>query len=186
MGYIILVTGGARSGKSTFAEKAAKEFGDGILYIATSIPVDAEMEYRIKKHRERRPQSWETIEAYKNLDEEIQARLAGKAAIVLDCMTIMISNLMLERHVEWDNASPDEIEGTELYIKNEVEKLVKTAEFSSVPFIIVTNELGMGVVPEYASGRIFRDVAGRINQMLANAAREVYFCVSGIPVKIKG
>ncbi|MDP4093362.1 MAG: bifunctional adenosylcobinamide kinase/adenosylcobinamide-phosphate guanylyltransferase [Bacillota bacterium] len=185
MGEIILVTGGARSGKSTYAEERAKKYGSKILYVATSLPLDEEMRQRIAKHREQRPEEWETIEAYSCLDSVIKCSLAGKNAVMLDCITIMITNLMFDKCSDWENISSDEISAVEEYVKTEMDKLVCTARQAEIPFILVTNELGMGVVPEYASARIFRDIAGRMNQYLAKEATEVYLCVSGIPVRIK-
>lgn len=185
MGNIILVTGGARSGKSTFAEEEAKKAGTNVIYIATSIPFDDEMKDRIKKHRQQRPSNWETVETYKDIDLHLKGRLEGKNAVLLDCITIMVSNLMLEKAYDWEGMAVDEINEVEAKVKIEIDKLINVAQESSVPFIIVTNELGMGVVPPTSLGRAIRDIAGRANQMLARAASEVYLCVSGIPVKIK-
>lgn len=185
MGRLILVTGGARSGKSSFAEETVKKFGDNALYIATSIPFDDEMKLRIKKHREQRPSNWETLEAYKDLGVHLDGRLEGKSAAMLDCVTIMVTNLIFEENLDWDNVKAGDILRIEGYVQSEMEKLIRIIKESTIPFVLVTNELGMGIVPEYASARIFRDIAGRVNQMIARAADEVYFCVSGIPMKIK-
>lgn len=185
MGRLTLITGGARSGKSTFAEEMAKRIGSSVLYVATSIPFDEEMKLRIKKHREQRPSNWETVEAYKDLDKHLKDKIIGKDAVLLDCLTIMITNIMLEKHKDWDSIKVDEIEEVETYVKKEVQKLLTLIQKSPVPFIVVTNEIGMGIVPWYKSARAFRDFAGRANQALAKAAHEVYLCVSGIPVRIK-
>jgi adenosylcobinamide kinase/adenosylcobinamide-phosphate guanylyltransferase len=185
MGKLILITGGARSGKSSFAEETAKSFGSNILYCATSIAFDEEMKDRIKRHRERRPCEWETVEAYRDLDVALGRRLAGKDAVLLDCITIMVSNLMLERSMDWEGAGVDEIGSAEERTGLEIEKLLKLAASAEIPFIAVTNELGMGVVPPTVLGRAIRDIGGRANQALAKAAAEVYLCISGIPVKIK-
>ena len=185
MGKLILVTGGARSGKSTFAEKTAKELGENILYIATSTAFDDEMKERIKRHREQRPPEWETVEAYKDMDVILTGRLSGRNVVLLDCITIMVSNIMLEKAMDWDGICPDEINGVERKVIDEIEKLINVAKSSDIPFIIVTNELGMGVVPPSELGRAIRDIAGRANQMLAKAADEVFLCVSGIPLRIK-
>lgn len=185
MGKIILVTGGARSGKSTYAEEMAKGFGENVLYVATSIPFDDEMKLRIKKHREQRPAHWETLEAYKDLDRHLQEKVAGKSAVLLDCVTIMVTNLMFEGLKDFDNIQTEEAVAVEAMILKEVNKLIDTVSKVETPFIVVTNELGMGIVPEYPSARLFRDIAGRVNQVIARSAQEVYLCVSGIPVKIK-
>lgn len=185
MGKIILVTGGARSGKSTFAEDTARNLGGNVVYVATSKPCDDEMKERIRKHRSQRPQEWETVEAYKDMDIHLKNRLKDRDAVLLDCVTIMVSNLMLEKAMDWEGITADEINQVEAYVKNEIDKLIAVAMEAEIPFIIVTNELGMGVVPPYELGRAVRDIAGRANQMLAKVAGEVYLCVSGIPVKIK-
>lgn len=185
MGKLILVTGGARSGKSTFAEDTARKLGENVLYIATSKAFDDEMKERIKRHRAQRPAQWDTIEAYKDMDLNLMDRLDGKDVVLLDCITIMVSNLMLEKAMDWEGITTEEINQVENHVKLEIEKLIAVVRVSDTPFIIVTNELGMGVVPPYELGRAVRDIAGRANQMLAKAAEEVYLCVSGIPVKIK-
>ena len=185
MDNLILVTGGARSGKSSFGEELVKKFGSNVLYIATSIPFDEEMKLRVKKHRERRPSCWETVEAYKDFDLKLDGKLVGKSAVMLDCITVMISNIMFEKQVDWDNLRSDDNDGLEEYVRCEVDKLLRIIEEAGLHFIVVTNETGMGIVPENALARVFRDIAGRMNQNLAKAAGEVYLCVSGIPVKIK-
>ncbi|MCX8130524.1 MAG: bifunctional adenosylcobinamide kinase/adenosylcobinamide-phosphate guanylyltransferase [Clostridia bacterium] len=185
MGKLTFVTGGARSGKSSFAENKAKEYGSNVLYIATAIPFDEEMKQRVRKHREQRPSDWETVEAYKDLDIHLKDRLEDKSAVLIDCITIMVTNIMFECIENWDEFGPESSEFIESRVSTEVDKLISVLNMSPVPFIVVTNEVGMGIVPEHASGRIFRDVAGRVNQKLAKAADEVYLCISGLPVKIK-
>lgn len=185
MGRLVLITGGARSGKSSFAEDMARAWGENILYIATSIPFDDEMKLRVKKHRERRPVQWETLEAYREMHTCLEGRLNKKDGVLLDCVTIMVSNLMLDDITDLDKIDGEKAEFIEKKITVEIEKLLNAIERSPIPFILVTNETGMGIVPEYPCGRLFRDIAGRINQMLAKASDEVYFCVSGIPIKIK-
>ncbi|HHW31982.1 MAG TPA: bifunctional adenosylcobinamide kinase/adenosylcobinamide-phosphate guanylyltransferase [Clostridiaceae bacterium] len=185
MGKLILITGGARSGKSSLGEKLAKEAGQEVLYIATAIPFDEEMESRIKKHRETRPANWETVEAYKDLDMALCDKINNKDAVLLDCITVMVSNLMLEKAMDWENISVAEIDEAEARVMVEVNKLMNIAKKSETLFILVTNELGMGIVPTSKLGRAFRDIGGRVNQLLAKEADEVYFCVSGIPMKIK-
>ena len=185
MSKMILVTGGARSGKSTFAEETVKKFGENVLYIATSISFDDEMKDRIKKHKEQRPHEWETLEAFKDFDIVLPDRIVGKSAALIDCITIMVTNIMLETDLNWTNINVDDISNIENEVKNEITKLIYTIKKSETPFVLVTNEVGMGIVPENKMARAFRDMAGRANQMLARASDEVYLCVSGIPVKIK-
>lgn len=186
MAKLILVTGGARSGKSSFAEEKAKEMGGDILYVATAKQLDDEMKQRIARHRAQRPSEWETFEGYRNLDVELASVIKRKSAVLLDCITIMVTNLMLDETFEWEGLSRARAEEIELGIQHQIERLVSLVKMNEVPFILVTNEVGMGVVPPSAIGRDFRDIAGRMNQILARTADEVYFCVSGIPMKIKG
>lgn len=185
MQKIILITGGARSGKSSYAEELAKMYGNDVLYVATSIPFDEEMKQRVKKHREQRPSNWETIETYKDMDNSLSGRLTQKSAVLLDCITVMVTNLMFEICSDFDEITTKQAVCFEEYVMAEMKKLIDLAKKADVPFILVTNEIGMGIVPENASTRLFRDVAGRTNQMLAKSADEVYLCLSGIPVKIK-
>lgn len=185
MGKLILVTGGARSGKSSYAEKIAAEFGSEVLYIATSIPFDDEMKHRIKKHQMQRPAGWETLEAFKSLDSKLQGRLEGKSAVLLDCITIMVTNLMFDALEDWTDVTMEQIDEVEKSVTAEIDQLLTASRNSSVPFVLVTNETGMGIVPENLLSRVFRDISGRVNQRLARAADDVILCVSGIPVKIK-
>ncbi|OPX43767.1 bifunctional adenosylcobalamin biosynthesis protein CobU [Ruminiclostridium hungatei] len=186
MGKLIFITGGARSGKSTFAEQKAGELGDKVLYVATARRIDREMEQRIARHILRRPAGWETFEGYKNLDIELEGIIRDKSAVLLDCITILITNLMLDEGFDWDSFSREKAEEIEDTILHQIERLISLSKMSSVPFILVANEVGLGLVPPTAMGRDFRDIAGRMNQLIARTADEVYFCVSGIPMKIKG
>lgn len=182
---ITLVTGGARSGKSRFAESLGAAYTKKV-YVATGIAYDKEMEDRIKKHQLQRGQSWETIEGYNDLDKRLQPML-GAEFILIDCITIMVTNIMLSnRDIDWDNISMEEVNEIENSVLEEINKLIEFGEEFSGKMVIVTNELGMGLVPEYPLGRYFRDIAGRVNQKLAQKSSEVYFLVSGIEIKIKG
>lgn len=186
MDKFILVTGGARSGKSSFAESLAlSAHGDNdVLYIATSIPFDDEMKIRIKKHREQRPEEWVTLEAYKDFDKRLK-EVGKRKVLLMDCITLMVSNIILEKCTDWNTLSKETASNAEQYVMHEVQKLIDTVRELGGTFIAVTNEVGMGIVPENKLSRLFRDIAGRVNQLFARSADEVYLCVSGIPVKIK-
>jgi len=184
MGKLTFITGGARSGKSHYAEKLAKESGEIVTYIATAIPFDEGMKARIKHHREQRPQEWETIEQYKNFSEIQNNQSFMKAdVILLDCITIMVTNNMMDYDVDYDNCSMAVVEQVEAKIKKEIIELLKVCQNKKL--IIVSNELGMGLVPAYKMGNYFRDIAGRMNQYIAAQADDAYFTVSGIPIALK-
>ena len=185
-GYITLVTGGARSGKSNYAEKLAMNMSKSVAYIATAIAFDDGMKDRIKKHRESRPKEWTTYEGYKDVYKMIEEISQKHEVILLDCVTIMVTNLMFAHEdVNWDSIGHKKIDEIEGGIKEQVRKLLQAVSVHKLELILVTNELGMGIVPDNRISRIFRDIAGRINQMIAKEADEVYFTVSGIPMKLK-
>lgn len=184
MGRICLVTGGARSGKSRFAEEYLHTQFKDVLYIATAIPFDNEMKERIKKHKEQRPSHWPTYEGHRDLWKIVKN--TDTSAILLDCVTIMITNLMFDHMGDKDITECDG-QLIEKKISEEVQKLIEAVkEEYTGTIIMVTNEVGSGLVPEHALSRYYRDLAGRINQLIARQADEVYLAVSGIPVKIKG
>ncbi|MBU4128638.1 bifunctional adenosylcobinamide kinase/adenosylcobinamide-phosphate guanylyltransferase [bacterium] len=170
MGRLIFVTGGARSGKSAFAQKLANNLSKKVTYIATAQARDKEMELRIKIHRKNRPSRWKTVEREKNVTE-VLSRIAEKnEVILLDCLTLLISNLLLSG---------------EKKILKEIRQLVDEVKRVKATVLIVSNEVGMGIVPDNRLARRFRDTAGRANQIVAQAADEVYLVVSGISTKIK-
>ncbi|MBU3092921.1 bifunctional adenosylcobinamide kinase/adenosylcobinamide-phosphate guanylyltransferase [Clostridium sp. CM028] len=186
MKKIILITGGARSGKSTYAEKLAKEEKGNVLYIATSIPFDDEMKDRVKKHKERRPANWYTFEGYKNLKQVFYNEEMQFDTILLDCITIMTTNLMFDEAGDnFDDLNNQAISAMEKGILQEVAVFLDEAEKNLKTIILVTNEIGSGIVPEYKMARVFRDIAGRVNQYIASRAQEVHMVVCGIPIKIK-
>lgn len=187
MGKIIYFTGGARSGKSTQAEQYIFERDySSKIYVATSIPFDEEMKLRVKKHREQRGENWITVEGYKNLIEKLSPNVQENGVILLDCLTNMVTNLMImDRDVDWDNISMESLEKIEQEITEETEKLFNYFKEIPMDAIIVSNELGMGVVPAYPLGRYFRDICGRINQMAGKYSDEAYMAVSGLQLKLK-
>jgi adenosylcobinamide kinase/adenosylcobinamide-phosphate guanylyltransferase len=185
MGKITFITGGARSGKSSFAESLLRG-KDDVLYIATALPFDGEMEERIKIHKKERNSNWKTVEVYRNLERVIRDEASGRGHILLDCLTIMVSNLMVINNINWEKADNKTVSETEKMIEAEVKMLMEGANNFGGESLIVSNEIGMGVVPPTPLGRHFRDMAGRANQYVASMADEVYLLVSGIPLKVKG
>ncbi|HHU64127.1 MAG TPA: bifunctional adenosylcobinamide kinase/adenosylcobinamide-phosphate guanylyltransferase [Clostridiales bacterium] len=183
MGRIIFVTGGARSGKSRFAQQLAQRMGEHIGYVATAIAFDDEMKDRIAKHKKDRPQNWKTWERYKDV-YKIYAGLDSQRGILIDCITVMVSNLLLDMQPT-DDGTMAWVDRAEAYITGQVQALLKAAVEADVTTIMVSNEVGLGLVPDNRLGRLFRDIAGRVNQLIASASHDVYLVVSGIPVKIK-
>lgn len=183
---IVLVTGGARSGKSSFAESYIKECGEKIAYIATSIPFDEGMQDRVKKHKAQRPSEWTTVEKYFDLHKIIKDIKVNHDSALLDCLTIMCSNIMFaDNQYDFNTIAREEIDSLEKLILSQVDMLLGEARENELSLIIVTNELGMGIVPENRLARIFRDIAGKVNQLVAKKSDEVYFVVSGIEMKVK-
>ena len=186
MGRIILVVGGARSGKSGFAEQLLAGFGSEVGYIATAQALDAEMEDRIARHRLQRPDSWRTFEAPTNPSAIIAAHGDTFAALLLDCLTVMITNRMLARTMDWDQPTTAQLNAVEADVLAEIEAIIDFAAAGRADLIAVANEVGSGIVPINPMSRFFRDCAGRVNQRMAAAAAEAYWVVAGIPVRIKG
>jgi adenosylcobinamide kinase / adenosylcobinamide-phosphate guanylyltransferase len=173
MSKVILVTGGARSGKSRFAERLAEQYPAVRGYLATGQPGDEEMAERIARHRGRRGSDWETVEEPLALPDALQAADGCFTVMLVDCVTLWLSNLLFETHEGAAGVLP------------QVEKLTQIFADLTTPLIIVTNEVGMGIVPEHHLARTFRDLAGEANEMIAARADEVYVCISGLPLKLK-
>ncbi|HBC95714.1 MAG TPA: bifunctional adenosylcobinamide kinase/adenosylcobinamide-phosphate guanylyltransferase [Clostridium sp.] len=182
MGKIILITGGSRSGKSTFAEKLLKE-KKKVLYIATAVVTDEEMKLRIKKHKSRRDPGWITYEGYNSLGDVI--RKSECQYIMLECIGTMITNMIFEKNINMDKIDSQGIERLENYIIGEVKDIISAANESSKCVLIVTNEVGLSLVPEYKLGRVFSDILGKSNQIIAKYSDTVYLTVCGLPLKLK-
>lgn len=185
MSNIILVTGGARSGKSSFAESLCIKQNNKTAYIATSVAFDDEMKNRVKKHQESRPKSWKTYEKYKDIYSIVEELNKNHDTVIMDCVTLMVNNLMFTHGIEVDEATSEELNELENYIREQITKLLEAVKKTNLYFVIVTNEIGMGIVPENKLSRIYGDFVGRANQLIASYSNEVYFVVSGIPMKVK-
>lgn len=166
---VTLVLGGARSGKSRHAEAMVEEAAANGLYIATAAAGDGEMASRIRHHRERRGPFWTTVEEPLHLAHAIEAHALPGRPILVDCLTLWLSNLMLEGRA----------------VEAETERLAATLAETTVPVVLVANEVGQGIVPENALARAFRDQAGRLNQRMAALADRVLMMVAGLPVTVK-
>jgi|SRR5690554_106424 len=169
---VVLVTGGARSGKSRYAEELALQYGGKRVYVATAEPFDEEMQQRIALHQKSREGRFSrTVEEPINLDHALQGIGRQASVVLVDCVTVWLGNLIHHRGM--------------LDRYDEIDRLLSYLERPMAPTIIVTNEVGQGIVPGDPMSRFFRDQAGWLNQALARAAHTVVWMVSGIPVSIK-
>jgi adenosylcobinamide kinase/adenosylcobinamide-phosphate guanylyltransferase len=179
MGQITLLLGGARSGKSSYAQRLAEESGKSVAYLATAQALDEEMSSRITKHQAERPVHWQTFEI--PLDIASHVREIKSDMIILDCMTLLTTNLLMKFE---KNDLVDEAPFNEAVYK-EVADLLTAIRAGTQDWIIISNEIGLGLVPPYQMGRVYRDMLGWANQRLAREADKVIFLVAGIPMVVK-
>ena len=172
MSELVLVTGGVRSGKSSYAQTIAGASGEKVFYIATAEALDGDMKRRITSHKNSRSKAWVTVEEPTRVAEAIARLPKGVKTIILDCLTLFISNLIHKGL-------------TDAQIYAEIKKIMSALRKKGALSIIVTNEVGSGIVPENRLARRFRDLQGRVNQITAKEADRVCLLVSGIPVQIK-
>jgi adenosylcobinamide kinase/adenosylcobinamide-phosphate guanylyltransferase len=200
-GRLILVTGGARSGKSTFGERYAARLAEDrgrVTYVATSLANDPEMAARVAAHRAARPAAWATVEAPVEVAGAVRAHASSTDVFLLDCVTFWVTNLLFAGGALGGDAPPDEgfNYDTALIPADEeraasgrvtaaVDDLLSALDETGASLIAVTNEVGLGVVPEYPLARLFRDELGRANQRLARAAAELYLLVAGHALDLK-
>lgn len=176
---LTLILGGARSGKSSFAEQIGREHqaGQPVLFIATATASDAEMAERIHNHRASRPAEWQTLELPLALGAQLYAPLPQ--VVIVDCITLLVTNVLL--------ALPEETPAAQilLSVQTEIEALIEAQARTGGQWLLVSNEVGLGLVPPYPLGRVYRDALGWANQRLARAADRVIFMIAGIPTVIK-
>jgi len=165
----VLILGGARSGKSRTALRLAESTSPERTYIATAQAFDDEMRERIDRHRAERDGSWQTVDAPLDLVEAVQAQVAPRHAVLVDCLTLWLSNLMLEVRD----------------VVAESDGLMDALPQLAGPVVFVANEVGLGIVPDNALARAFRDHAGRLNQRIAEIANSVFFVAAGLPLRLK-
>jgi adenosylcobinamide kinase/adenosylcobinamide-phosphate guanylyltransferase len=173
------ILGGARSGKSTYAQNLAVKKGGRVLYVATAEAGDDEMRARIAVHQAERPAGWKTLEAAQDVGQAILPVLPDTDVVLLDCVTLLTSNVLI--------ALPESASAAEAQraMDREMESILKAYDQGQAAWVIVSNEVGLGLVPPYPLGRTYRDVLGRVNQRLAQAADEVLFLVAGLPMQLK-
>lgn len=168
---IVYVTGGARSGKSRFAEGIAAQSGQDVTYLATAVPFDQEMTERVARHRADRPAHWHTIEEELNAAQAV--RQAATPTLLLDCLSVWVNNLLYHEY-------------TDQAVLNAADELLLAAHAHQGTFILVSNEVGLGLVPDNALARRYRDLLGWVNQRAAQASGEAWLLVSGLSLKLKG
>ena len=183
MKKIVLLLGGARSGKSQYAQELAGQTADEVLFVATATPGDEEMRRRILKHRSERPPTWRTLEAANHVGSRIQQEIGDARLVIIDCITLLVNNIFCQFGDQQFESIEDSVIGSQVDI--EIEELLYCLGQCSCDFIIVSNEVGLGLVPDNRMGRLYRDFLGRANQKLAQCSTEVYLMVAGIPVRIK-
>ena len=174
MKEIIFIIGGCRSGKSTYALQTAEKVpAEQKIFIATCVPQDDEMKRRVARHQTERSQNWVTVEAPLDLPEAILQNSRRGNVILVDCLTLWVSNLLMET-------------GDENNIEDTASQLIEALEKAAGPIVLVSNEVGTGIVPENKLARKYRDIIGLVNQAVAKTAGKVTWMVAGIPVSIKG
>lgn len=193
-----LVTGGARSGKSTFAERRAAELaavpqGRPVAYVATAVITDAEMAERIEHHRARRPAGWQTVEAPEDLAAALETAARSGGVVLVDCLAVWAANRLLALGDPKDDAGGaagtrsawrDRVAGLESDMARELDAGIDACSASGADIVLVTNEVGLGIVPATPLGRAYRDLLGRLNQHVAGRARAVHLVIAGIAVNL--
>jgi len=180
---LTLILGGARSGNSAYAEKLAAERGERVLYVATAEAGDEEMAARIAVHRAERPAYWRTLEAPRAVGRAVRSLITDDLSldvVLLDCLTLLANNVIAPL------PEPVTAQAAEAALDAEVDELLAAYAESAVEWIVISNEVGLGLVPPYPLGRAYRDALGRANQRLAGVADEVLFMVAGLPMQVKG
>ena len=173
---LCFVLGGVRSGKSGFALSLAEQRGERVTFIATAQAGDEEMRERIARHRQSRPGHWRTVEAPTRIGDALSAA-ADAEVVVIDCLGLLVANLM--------GRAEQEAAEAEALVEEEIAALLAAHRGGGATLIVVSNEVGMGVVPPYPAGREFRDLLGRVNQRVAQAADRVYWMLAGLPIEVK-
>lgn len=177
--HLTLILGGARSGKSSYAQELAAERGKIVLYVATAEAGDEEMAARIAAHRRERPLDWRTLEAATGLGAAIREQAGEAEVVLLDCLTLLANNVIVPL------PEPVSADAAEEALNAEVDGLLAAHSAGNAQWIVISNEVGLGLVPPYPLGRVYRDALGRANQRLAKAADEVILMVAGLPIFLK-
>ena len=178
----ILITGGARSGKSAFAQELALKLGEPVLFVATATAGDQEMAERIEQHQRERPTGWSTFEATTHIGGQIPGRIGNARVVIVDCITLLVGNIFGQYEPQGERIDTRQVEQD---VSAEIDELMECMKRVDARFIIVTNEVGTGLVPPSRVARLYRDLLGKANQVLAEISDEVYLMAAGLPVRIK-
>jgi len=178
----ILLIGGAGSGKSHFAQELALKLGEPVLFVATAAAGDEEMLKRIDQHRRKRPPAWNTLEVTTDVGKNILGKIGDARVVIVDCITLLANNILSQYSEQGEQIKVPLVEKR---LTAEIEELIECTRKLDASFIIVTNEVGLGVVPTSRLGRLYRDLLAKANQKLTEAADEVYLMVAGLAVPIK-
>jgi len=179
----ILILGGARSGKSRLAKEMALRLGGKVLFVATGEARDEEMEQRIEKHKRERPPTWRSAELPTDVGRRLRREIGNAQVVIVDCLTLLVSNIIGRCGDDPEQVSAELVEAR---LTAEIDGLTGCIDDSAATFILVSNEVGMGLVPENRVGRLYRDLLGKVNQTIARRADRVYFMLSGIALNLKG
>ncbi|MGH2460240.1 MAG: bifunctional adenosylcobinamide kinase/adenosylcobinamide-phosphate guanylyltransferase [Chloroflexota bacterium] len=186
-GSVTLILGGARGGKSAWAEKLAIRSGRPVVFLATATAGDAEMAARIAAHRANRPADWRTVEEPLLLTRAVQQHAHPGDLLLVDCLTLWVSNVVLARIGTRDpeGLPANEWRPLEDELCAAVEALIEMARAANVSLILVSNEVGLGIVPAFPLGRLYRDLLGQVNRVAAGHADSVIFMIAGLPVDLR-
>jgi len=183
MAKIVLIIGGARSGKSRHALELARKKAAKVLFVATAAALDEEMKQRIEEHKKARPAAWRTLEVQTDVGRKIQPELGNAQVVIIDCIALLVNNI-LSQHYSVNNHTK-ELKVIEKAVDDEINGLIACFRQVGANFIVVSNEVGTGIVPTDKMSRLYRDLLGKANQMLAQHADEVLMMVAGIPIRLK-
>ncbi|PNU18855.1 bifunctional adenosylcobinamide kinase/adenosylcobinamide-phosphate guanylyltransferase [Geothermobacter hydrogeniphilus] len=173
MSRLVFITGGARSGKSGYAQRRCEELPGTLLYVATARVEDAEMAERVALHQQQRGERWALLEEPLDLAARLPDVTPGRSAVLLDCLTLWLTNQLF---AAGEQPAP---------VIAAAEQLIETLRRLDIPIFVVSNEVGSGIVPDNALARTFRDLAGRVNQLFAASADEAWLLASGLPLRLK-
>jgi adenosylcobinamide kinase / adenosylcobinamide-phosphate guanylyltransferase len=183
MKKVILLLGGARSGKSYYAQEEARKSGARVLFVATAEAGDEDMRLRIEKHKQSRPADWRTLEATGDIGRRIEEKIRDEQIVIIDCITLLVNNIFCRYDEQQFEKMEDAV--LEKQVLAEINVLVEGLQNIDASFYIISNEVGLGIVPDNRMGRLYRDILGRANQILARNSDEVYLMVAGIPLRVK-